>query len=613
MKNLGGPILINCLRLRNLLSFSLFLALTISILPYSFAIDNTEEMVRRDELPSSGIDEVVRKIVSLFPKVEGKILSVDKDILIVNLGTRNGVFPDMRLTLFREGKEFFHPITKVALGRFERNLGLIEIKEVMEETSRGIILEQKEEIRDGDKVRITSGRIGIALISTERVDKDILGSFSEALEGTNRFRIIEDEKVKAVIEREGLKGIGVERGEDIKRLGRILDVEVMAFLDLKTTTKGPLLTTTIIHTFDGKSVRSYDALVTTTVKGDMGFPLPKRKDYWKSFDFDYKARLLGIGDLDGDGKREIVISDGTKVRVYRFEDSALVEIWADKGNTGDNHIAIDVSDINRDGRAEVFVTNYGDSLRSFVIGYIDGHYKRIWDNIPLFFRVIDIPGRGETLIAQGLDGKVYEYEYSTKGGGYIKGRPLRLPPEIDIYGFAFVDWEGEGSYNILVIDDDDYLNLYNPEGIKIWKSKEHYGGYALSFERPTLMTGEKTERVKVKGRIIVYEERGRKKAIVIRNIPLTYLFREFRGYKDSEVICLSWSGSEMVEEWRIGRIDGFIADYGVGDLTNTGKESLFLLMNPTIRIIGGKSIRMPGLGDVLSGKSYLLLYSLPKG
>lgn len=597
--------------MRNLLIFILTLILNLSMLTYSFTTDNSEQTVQDAQRSLSGLDEIAKKIVALFPKVEGKILSVDKNIVMVNIGVKDGVSPDMRLTVFREGKEFLHPITKVVMGRFETYLGLLEIKEVMEETSLGLILEQKEEIKTGDKVRITSGRIGIAFIYTEKVDKDTVGSFSEVLEGTGRFRIIEDEKVKATIEKEGFKGIGLEAKEDIKWLARILDVEGIVFLDLKPTTKGPFLKVDLIHTFDGKLLGTYEALITKPEKKDIEFPLPERKDYWKAFDFNYKARLLGIGDLDGDGRKEIVISDGTRIRIYRFEDSNLSEIWTDKENKGDNHIAIDVADINRDGKAEVFVTNYGDSLRSFVIEYREGGYKRIWDDVPLFFRVIDIPGKGETLIAQELDDKIYEY--SSGEGGYIKGKSIRLPPNVEIYGFAFIDWERKGAHDILVMDDDDYLNLYSPEGMKIWKSKDRYGGYALSFERSNLLSGERTEKVRVKGRIIVkdYKESGRQKAIIIRNIPITYLFRDFRGYRNAEVILLGWNGSEMIEEWRIGKIDGFIADYGIGDITNTGKESLFLLINPTIRIVGGKSIRMPGLGDVLSGKSYLLLYHLP--
>jgi hypothetical protein len=574
---------------------------------YTFA-DNAEETPLQS--PSAGLDEIAKGMASLFPKVEGKVLSVEENTIGIDIGTRNGILPQMRLTIFREGEEFFHPITKAVMGRFEINLGLLEIKEVMEETSVGLILEGREGIKTGDKVRITSGRIRMAVVLAEGVDKDKVGAFYEALETTGRFRVIEDEKVKASMGKEGFKTL--ESKDVIKRLGKTLDVEGMVFLEIRPTPKGPFLKADLLHTFDGKSLGTYEAFIPFFEKKDIELPLPVRKDYWKAFDFNYKARLLGVGDLDGDGRREIVISDGARLRIYRFEGSDLSEIWADKDNYTDNHIALDVADINRDGKAEVFVTNYGDSLRSFVIEYRDGGYKRIWDKVPLFFRVLTIPKKGETLIAQGLEGDIFEY--SSKEGEYIKGNSLKLPltgSGVDIYGFTFVDWERKGFYQILFIDEDDYLNLQGLDGEKIWKSKERYGGYALYYERPHWIVEGKMEKVMVKGRIIIKMAEDRTEmAILIRNIPITYLFREFRGYREAEVICLSWNGSEMIGEWRVGKIDGFIADYGVGDITNTGKENLFLLMNPTL--MAGKSILMPGLWDVISGKSRLILYHLPK-
>lgn len=572
-------------------------------------IDKGDQTTSNGEQSFSGLDETATKIASLFPTVEGKILSTEGNTVRIHLGKRNGISSQMRLAIIREGKEFFHPVTKVVMGRFETSLGLLEIKEVMEETSLGLIIEQKEEIKIGDMVRITSGRIRVAFIFSEGTDRDTLVAFYEALEGTGRFRILEDEKVTVAMEKDGLKKIDTEAKEEIKRLGRALDLEGIIFLEIRPTHQGAFFKADLIHTFDGNHLGTYEAFAPSYQKKDVEFPLPERRDYWKAFDFDYRARLLGVGDLDGDGRSEIVTSDGTRIRIYRFEDSNLVEVWSDKDSKGDNHIAIDVADINRDGKAEIFITNYGDSLNSFVIEYRDNDYKRIWDKVPLFFRVTNIPGKGETLLAQGLDGNTHEY--FSKERGYIKGNSIKLPASVEIYGFTFVDWGERGHYQILSIDEDDYLNLYSSDGERMWRSKDRYGGYVLSFERPHWIIENKMEKVRIKGRIITRDYGdGRQKAITIRNIPITYIFRDFRGYKEAEVFSFSWNGSEIVEEWRIDKLNGFIADYGVGDLAGNGKENLCLILNHTL--MAGKSILMPGLRDVISGKSRLLLYNLPK-
>ncbi|MEK6692983.1 MAG: VCBS repeat-containing protein [Nitrospirota bacterium] len=562
-----------------------------------------------EQIPSSGTEEIVKKLSSLFPKIEGNVLSAEDNTVKINLGSKDGISPQMRLTIVREGNEFFHPVTKVIMGRFEDYLGILEIRDVKEDVSIGVILEQREGIKTGDKVRITSGRIKIASISKEVTDRDAIESFHEALEGTGRFRILEDEKVRAMIEKEGLQKIGLDSGEEIRRLAKALDVEVIIFLELKTTPGGPFLRADLFHSFDGKNIGTYEALIPPIRKMDIGLSLPERKDYWKTFDFNYRARLIGIGDLDGDGRREIVISDGTRIRIYRLEGSDLLEVWADKDRTGDNHITIDVADINKNGRAEIFVTNHIDSFKSFVIEYSDGEYKRIWDNVPLSFRVMNIPGKGERLIAMGSDGNIHEY--SSDRSEYIMETPLKLPPKIDIYGFVFVNWSEKGDFLILSIDDDDYLSLYTYEGTMVWRSKERYGGYILFYEKPHWILENKLDKKWIKGRVVTKDYGdGRQKVFIVRNIPITYLFRELRGYREAELIGLGWNGSEIIDELKIGKLNGFIADFVIGDLLASGKENLFLIMNPTI--MGGKSILLPGLKDVITGKSSLLIYNLTR-
>lgn len=602
--------------MKSLIKIFLVVFLTLGFYSVKFPLSFAEQNIKRDDLtalngeqPTADLNEAVRRITSLFPKVEGKILSIEDNIVRINLGKKNGITTQMRLTVFREEKEFFHPVTKVVMGRYEIPLSLLEIKEVGEETSLGVILDKKESIKIGDKVRITSGRIRLAFLFREGTDRDAVSAFYESLEGSGRFNILDDEKVRAIMEKEGLKKIDSLAEEEIKKIGNALNVEGIIFLETKHAPKGPFLRADLIHTFDGKNLGTYEATITTSGKRDIEFPLPERRDYWKAFDLNYRARLLGIGDLDGDGRNEIVISDGTRIRIYRLEDSDLSEVWSDKDRRGDNHVSIDVADINRNGRAEIFVTNYGDSLSSFVIEYGDGGYRRIWEDIPLFFRVTDIPEKKEALIAKELDGKIHEY-LPKEGGGYIKGNPVKLPDKVDIYGFTFIDWRKKGAYQVLSIDDDEYLELYKAEGERLWKSRERYGGYALYYKRPHWIIEGKLEKTWIKGRILVKDYEKIQKAIVIRNIPITYTFREFRGYREAEVIGLTWDGSEIMEEWRIGKLNGFIADYGVGDLLGNGKENLCLILSPTI--MGGKSILMPGLRDVISGKSRLLIYYLPK-
>ena len=121
-------------------------------------------------------------------------------------------------------------------------------------------------------------------------------------------------------------------------------------------------------------------------------------------------------------------------------------------------------------------------MSSFVLEYDPSEgYKRIWDKTSYFFRVV-----GKSLLMQKFtsfgifSGPVFEGVW--KDGNYQTDRALELPKGVNIYGFAFVDWQKDGRGQIISFDDKGYLNLYM-NGQSIWKSKDTYGKLPISFDR----------------------------------------------------------------------------------------------------------------------------------
>ena len=98
------------------------------------------------------------------------------------------------------------------------------------------------------------------------------------------------------------------------------------------------------------------------------------------------GQLFAIGDVDGDGNMELIVSDDNKISIYSFKEK-LQEVWSMKGTPQERHLSIDALDVNNNGKAEIFVTymtgtgsiNTGDgagsmradnlAVRSFVIEY----------------------------------------------------------------------------------------------------------------------------------------------------------------------------------------------------------------------------------------------------
>lgn len=136
------------------------------------------------------IDDIAKAVLSYFPKVSGRVTSIDGDIVTVDLGKEKGVSPGALLTAYREKEPFSHPVTGVPLGRFEETIGTIEIEQVEQDHLKGKALSPRAQIRVGDRVRISGTRIpiGIALTSEEG-PRFLATELVSALSETGRFRV----------------------------------------------------------------------------------------------------------------------------------------------------------------------------------------------------------------------------------------------------------------------------------------------------------------------------------------------------------------------------------------------------------------------------------------
>src|SRR5271157_2877150 len=78
---------------------------------------------------------------------------------------------------------------------------------------------------------------------------------------------------------------------------------------------------------------------------------------WRSQDLQGGVLGMDIGDVDGDGKAEIVTIQMRKLTVYKKENQGLQTIATFEGSTVDRFAWVSVADVNRDGKAYIFLTN----------------------------------------------------------------------------------------------------------------------------------------------------------------------------------------------------------------------------------------------------------------
>ncbi|MEK6742494.1 MAG: FG-GAP-like repeat-containing protein [Nitrospirota bacterium] len=544
----------------------------------------------------TSIDELAYAIAAYFPKVQGGVTAVQGDRLTVALGEKNGIMPGMALTLWRDGREILHPVTKAVIGRAEDEVGTIEVVSVKDTTSIATMKKQLKAPQAGDRARITPKKIGIGILPLRNDRPEIIQNLAGRLAELGRFTVLGNDKVDTFLKDKKQRDAGL-----IKDMGRAFGLDAVVAVGLFPSEGKYVVTGRIFYTDDAKPLDTIVALLNLTTKREaLGevrpFFAPVKTSGEKAPDFPVEARYFAIADLDGDNAAEYVVSDEKKLSIYRSEPSGWKEVWSETvpGNEmGMQQFHIDVADINGNGRPEIFVTRMLNStVSSYVIEFQDGSFKRTAE-VPGFLRVIGYPGRGNVLIGQDysresfFDGKPREYAWS--GGAYAPGAAMDLPKGTDLYSFIYADF-GEPRPLLVSFDKDHRLVVYTGE-TPLWRSEERYltvetvltkplsGLDATMGREPTALDKsfqtsasyvDKSRLVRISGRIIAVDLYGSGKddLVVAKNTAATFL----GGYKGGELEVLTWTGTRLEPRWNVKDLAGPVLDIQVSRPEKTGVQ-----------------------------------------
>lgn len=334
-----------------------------------------------------------------------------------------------------------------------------------------------------------------------------------------------------------------------------------------------------------------------------------REGFFMSPRYPRKFKGMDIGDVDGDGKNDVVVIDRNTVMIYQLRDEGFTLKHTITGASFDNHIALDVADINENGRPEIIVTSMQRTrLTSFVIEYRDGAYETIASGLPWFLRVIE-SSEGPLLLGQemGMDHPFERpiHEIVWENGAYRQGRRMPIPEGLSVYGMTLASLDGGRSERVIALDVHDRLNVYQKttrplsrihifggSSELVWKSGEAYGGSdnVIPFElrRSGVAGSEKLgedDNVYANVRILTYDLKGdgKNEIIIIKNESTTdRLLRNVKIFNRSEIYGFSWDGLGLLENWKTRTIQGYVTDYQFKDLNNDGRNQIVLaLVLPT--------------------------------
>lgn len=541
-----------------------------------------------------------------FKPMTGRIVKVEDQRVLVNLGTKDSLKAGMRFTILREGATFIHPVTKKALGKVESYVGKLEIKETGLDSSMGIMV--TGEAKEGDKVRISEKQVTMLFCQSKDIDWTIADTYFRSLKETGRFNLIET-------------SIDTDDPQEVVKEAMRLNAEAALFLSSRKVDPDVYLNEKLFWVSDGIQFAEINTKVDVAYAKELKFGeeffAVGKKEVSMEVDLPIGVKLLTAGDVDGDNKQEILLSTGKDVRIYipgADLQPAMGGIYI-KGLKDDDHLWIDTIDLNGNGRDEIIVTSMKRKIEtedvfregsdaatlatarsagvvSSIYELKDGKFVLLYKG-NLFMRKM-----GGALIAQayskdeGFSDSVFNVIWE---GEYKRGSSLNLPKGINIYDFVYIDDPRTGRL-VLAYDEKGYLNLYDKD-MRLWRSKSNTGGFITTFKKSsTSLLIDKGEWA-IKDRLFLRD----REVLIIKRVHLLNLVKGF-GFKSSQIKNLWWNGVSMEEGVLIDNIKGSVLDYAlVGD-------KIMVLVSP---MFGVKP------ENILKGEnplgSILYIYAIKKG
>lgn len=321
----------------------------------------------------------------------------------------------------------------------------------------------------------------------------------------------------------------------------------------------------------------------------------------------FQMRGVTTADVDGDGQNDIVCIGPSTVVAYRIVQNQLAKLAEIKARSG-HYVGVDALDVNGNGKAEIFITNFNNvdsQAASFVVEWDGKALARVAENLNWFYRAVDIPGRGRVLAGQrqGIDEPFTApiHEIGQKGESYGPVERLSLPKGLKINGFAFGNVRSARDIEVVAYNTGGFVQILNPRGEEEWVTSERYGGSHLFLEFPNPTDTSERLYVYLSPRIQLYDLDGDgiQEIFVLDNEDRAGAFDRVRLFKNGRLEALKWDDLGLTPQWRTRNLAKYISDFTLADMDGDG--------NPEVVA----SVVQKSGTAISKSQSYLAVFHLP--
>lgn len=463
-------------------------------------------------LEEAPLQQAVSSLTAYFTPMTATISSVSNATLTTDLPADTPLLPGMRFSVLRAGTAFVHPVTGEVIGSSEEQVGRAEVVNSPQGELSIVMLDGKE-AREGDVLRISSGRIRTLFYQNEAADWDLAEEFFFLLKDTERFDLVETRP-------------GTADTETITAMARNAGADIAIILTAPGETPVITLRQKLLWSDSDREFFTQDTAVATellsTYKTGSKYFSPLTDSPLAEYRFPLHVLNITINDVNGDGSAELIAHSGSALYFYetgptlkpafnrRTPRSLTFSYW-------EKLVWLQSADLDGDGRAEIlFSTLRETSPRSYIYSMIDDEFKQTWTS-ETFARIIGSSvyiqsGRSEG----GFSGPVTLAANVPGDSASTAPATIALPEDANLYSFI----PAPGKPGLMVsLDEVGHIKVTDNSGMVHYKSEHPYNQGLKSYGRDAIPKHDKdiwwiADRMIIKGPAVITLQHVRKSVTI---------------------------------------------------------------------------------------------------